>query len=69
MFDVLSDTLIGPFSVTPTLGDSVVARRVFQSCIINVPNRVTWVDLGELDIVDFLCHFRNGLVACFFFFH
>ena len=53
MFDVLSDTLIGPFSVTPTLGDSVVARRVFQSCIINVPNRVTWVDLKDIDMVDF----------------
>ena len=33
--------------------DSVVARRVFRSCLISLPNRVSLVDLVELDMVNF----------------
>ena len=52
-FDVLPDILIKPFSVTTPVDDSIVARRVFRGCPISFPNRVTWVDLVEFDIVDF----------------
>ena len=30
-----------------------MARRVFRRCPISLPNRVTFVDLIELDMVDF----------------
>ena len=31
----------------------MLARRVFRSCPIYSPNRVTWEDLVELDMVNF----------------
>ncbi|XP_069148008.1 uncharacterized protein [Solanum lycopersicum] len=52
-FDFLPDILIEPFSVTTSVGDSVVARRVFRSCPISLPNRVIGVDSIELVVVDF----------------
>ena len=52
-FDVLPNVLIEPFLVTTSICDSVVARRVFRSCPISFPNRLTWVDLVEHDMVDF----------------
>ena len=51
-FDVLPNVLIEPFSVTTPVGDYVVAKRVFRSCSISLTNRVTWVDLVDLDMVD-----------------
>ena len=53
IFDVLPNILIKPFSVTTSVDDSIVARRVFRGCPISFPNRVTWVDLVEFDMVDF----------------
>ena len=50
-FNGLPDVLIEPFSVP--VDDSVVARRIFRSCPISFPNRVTLVELVELDMVDF----------------
>ena len=35
------------------VGDSVVAKRVYRNCPIMLPNRVTHVELVELDMVDF----------------
>ena len=35
------------------VGDSVVAKRVYRNCPIMLPNRVTHVELVELDIFDF----------------
>ena len=52
-FDVLPYILNEPFFVTTPVGDSIVARRVFRSYPIYFPNRVTWVDLVEFDMVDF----------------
>lgn len=39
--------------VTTPVGDSVMARRVSRSFPISFSNRVTWVDLVEIDIADF----------------
>ena len=52
-FYILLDVLIKPFSVTTPVGDSVVARKVFKNFPISLTNRVTWMDLLELDMVDF----------------
>ena len=35
------------------MGDSVLAERVFRSCPILLSNRVTLVDLVELDMLEF----------------
>ena len=37
-FDVLPNILIEPFSITTPMDDSVVARRVFRSCPVYLPN-------------------------------
>ena len=66
MFDILPYVLIEPFLVTASVGDSVVAGRVFRTCPISFPNRVTLVDLVELDMVDFDIIFEmDWLHACF----
>ena len=52
-FYVLPNILIEPFLVTTPVGDSVMDRRVYRSYPIFFPNRVTWVDLVELDMVYF----------------
>ena len=35
------------------VGDSMVAKRVYRECPILFPNRVTLVDMVELDMFDF----------------
>ena len=35
------------------MGESVVAKRVYRNCPIMLPNRVSYVDLVELDMLDF----------------
>ena len=47
------------------VGESVVSKRVYKSCPIMLPNRVSYVELVELDMLDFECYIRYGLVACF----
>ena len=53
--------LIEPFDST-LVGDFILARRVFRSCLISFLNRVTLVDLVELDMVDF--DFILGMDGC-----
>ena len=50
-FEILPDILDEPFS-TP-VGDSVVVSRVYKGCPISLSNRVTLVDLIDLDMLDF----------------
>ena len=35
------------------VGESVIAKKVYRSCPILLPNRVSCVDLVELDMPDF----------------
>ena len=35
------------------MGESVVAKRVYRNCPIMLPNRVSYVELVELYILDF----------------
>ena len=39
--------------VTTPVGESVVVERVYRNCPIMLPNRVTHVELVELDMADF----------------
>ncbi|WMV41749.1 hypothetical protein MTR67_035134 [Solanum verrucosum] len=51
-FDVLSDVLLEPFSVSTPVGDSNMARRVYRRYPISLAHKVTLVDLVELDMLD-----------------
>ena len=53
MCDVLTDVLIESFLVCITMGDSFVSKRVYGKCLVMLPNKVTLVDLVELDIFGF----------------
>ncbi|XP_069150141.1 uncharacterized protein [Solanum lycopersicum] len=47
-------------------GESVVAKRLYQNCPISLPNRVSYVDLVELDMLDFdIILGMDWLHACF----
>ncbi|WMV13916.1 hypothetical protein MTR67_007301 [Solanum verrucosum] len=52
-FDMLPDVLFDPFDVSTHVGDSIVAKRVYRKCPVSLSYRVTFVDLVELDILDF----------------
>ena len=42
------------FSIVSTpVGESVVAKRVYINCPMMLPNRVSYVNIVELDIFDF----------------
>ena len=65
-FDILPDILHELFIVSTPVGDSVVAKRVYRNCPIMFPNRVSYVELVELDMLYF--HVMLGmdwLHACF----
>ena len=48
------------------MGDSIASRRVFRSCPISLLNRIKWVGLVELDMVDFDINLgMDWLHACF----
>ena len=61
-FYILLDILNEPFSVSTPVSASTVDKRVYKGCHISLPNRVTLVDLIELDMIDFYVT-GNGLVA------
>ena len=52
-FYVFSDVLVERFSVITSVGDSIVAKRVYRSCPILFPNRVKLADFVKLNMLDF----------------
>ncbi|KAK4726764.1 hypothetical protein R3W88_031681 [Solanum pinnatisectum] len=50
-FDVNLETLSKPFSVSALVGDLVIVRRVYINCRVTVFQKVTSVDLVELEMV------------------
>ena len=54
------------FIVSNPVVESVVAKRVYRNCPIMLPNRVSYVDLVELDMLDFdVILGMDWLHACF----
>ena len=48
------------------VGQSVIAKRVYRNCPIIFPNRFCFVDLVELDMLDFdIILGMDWLHACF----
>lgn len=43
-FHVLLDVFFETFFVITKVGYFVIARRIFRSCPISFPNKVTWVN-------------------------
>ena len=52
--------------VSILLGESLVAKRMYRNCAIMFPNRVTYVELVELDIHDFDVIFGMDWLHAFF---
>ena len=52
-FNILPDVLHEPFIVSTTMGELGVEKRVYRNCPIILPNRVFYVELVELDMLDF----------------
>lgn len=46
------ECILDPFSFLAKVGDSVVTKRVYRGCVVSF-SRKTFVDLIELDMVDF----------------
>ncbi|KAH0700890.1 hypothetical protein KY284_015105 [Solanum tuberosum] len=47
------ELLVKPFEVSTSIGESIIAGRVYRNCIVTVCDRDTLADLIELEIVDF----------------
>ena len=52
-FHTEPDILCEPFVVNTLVGESIVAKRVDQNCLILLANRFSYVEPVELDMVDF----------------
>uniref|UniRef100_M1DSR9 Gag-pol polyprotein n=1 Tax=Solanum tuberosum TaxID=4113 RepID=M1DSR9_SOLTU len=52
-FDVVPKILLETFLVSTHIGESIVAKRVCRNCLVLVSQRVTHVDLVEVDMLDF----------------
>ena len=65
-FDVLPNVFHEPYSVSTLVGYFVLFKRFYRGCPISLPNRVTLVELVELDILDFDVILRmDRLHSCF----
>lgn len=45
--------LVNPFEVSTLVGESIIARSVYQNCIITICGCDTMADLVQLERVDF----------------
>ena len=62
----MPDILHEPFILSTLVGESIVSKRVDRNCPIMLPNSVSYVDLVELDMLDFDIIFGMDLFdACF----
>ncbi|XP_069145531.1 uncharacterized protein [Solanum lycopersicum] len=52
-FDIFPDIFHEPFIVSTPVGESVIAKRMYRNYLIMLPNIVSYVELGELDMFDF----------------
>ena len=62
----MPDILIEPFLVTTSVSFFVIAIISYRKCPIMLPNRVTVVELDDIDMVDFDIILGMSLLhACF----
>ncbi|XP_049378124.1 uncharacterized protein LOC125842884 [Solanum stenotomum] len=51
--DILPEQLLGPFSVSIPVGESILVESFYRDCVIYVNHKDTMSNLVELDMVDF----------------
>ena len=61
-FHILPDILNEPFMVSYPVSESIVAKRVYRNCPLMFPNSVTYVELVELEMLDF--DVILGMIGC-----
>ncbi|XP_070034817.1 uncharacterized protein [Nicotiana tomentosiformis] len=65
-FDIVPKILSDPFTVSTPVGESIIARRVYQGCTMSVCGRQTSADLVELEMLDFDAIMgMDWLAACY----
>ena len=47
-FERIPELLVKPFEVSTPVGESIIARRVYRNCIVNISGCDTMADLVEL---------------------
>ncbi|XP_070022449.1 uncharacterized protein [Nicotiana sylvestris] len=52
-FGIEPEQLFEPFSVSTSVGDPVIASRIYRGCVIIIQDREITIDLIELEMVDF----------------
>ena len=52
-FNILPDVLHEPFIVSTPVGESIVVKKVYRNFPIILPNIVSYVEIVELDMLDF----------------
>lgn len=53
-FNMCFEILVEPFEACTPVGESVVAKRVYKSCLMSILDKVVHYDLVELSMVDFV---------------
>lgn len=51
--------IFDPFSISTSMGESIVARKVYKGCVVSIFHRKILLDLIELDMVD--CYIILGM--------
>ncbi|XP_070045132.1 uncharacterized protein [Nicotiana tomentosiformis] len=65
-FGIEPEQLHEPFSVSTTVGESIVAARVYRGCVVTVRGQDTMSDLIDLGMVDFdVIMGMDWLYSCF----
>lgn len=52
-FDFDSESIPNPFLVSTPVSESIIARKVYRDCVVSIFHRKAFIDLIELNMVDF----------------
>ncbi|MDV3170671.1 MAG: hypothetical protein Q8811_02850, partial [Candidatus Phytoplasma australasiaticum] len=51
-FDVIPEMLLKPYLMSNSVGELIVARKVYEQCPIFIMHKIIPCDLVELDMID-----------------
>ena len=52
-FEIFLEKLCKPFCASTSVGESILAKKIYRDCPITINHKNTMADLVELDMVDF----------------
>ncbi|XP_070036898.1 uncharacterized protein [Nicotiana tomentosiformis] len=65
-FGIVPQILCDPSAVSTQAGESIIARRVYQGCMVTICSRQSSTDLVELEMIDFDAIMgMDWLAACY----